>query len=485
MAIRTFRGKSAADALGQVKRSLGSDAVILHTRTERTGGLMGFGRTTVFEITATSAEHYRRSKSPGAPSRRPTPSARPAPRAPESAPDTSGHSIRSAVAEVAKIATSAGGGDGDAPGAVGPPPDEHSGPADSLFAPEPHFDPFEDRVVRAPRSQDAPAPRRIPDLLDELDETRDAPAPTTPRISSGDADLVSSELAELRKMVSHVLASQRRSADAAGRLPAPLMQAYLALIDAEVDADIADALIGRVRDDLTAPELEDEHAVRRCLHRRLADVLPASGHVSTRERGTDDRPLTVALIGPTGVGKTTTLAKLAASYRLRRGWKVAMITCDTYRIAAVDQLRTYAGIIGCELRVVSSPADMPGACADLASNDVVLIDTAGRSPNDPARLEELRSLLRVASPHRSHLVLSATSGERAMRAAVAAFSRLRPDHVIFTKLDEADGLGVIANTMHTLDATASYVAIGQEVPDDLEPVTSDRLASLVLDGVAR
>ena len=118
----------------------------------------------------------------------------------------------------------------------------------------------------------------------------------------------------------------------------------------------------------------------------------------------------VALVGPTGVGKTTTVAKLAANLKLTQGARVGLITVDTYRIAAVEQLKTYAEIIDLPLAVVNDPAEMPRALDELGSVDVVFIDTAGRSPRDEVKIRELSEFLQQARPDEVHLVLSAVAG---------------------------------------------------------------------------
>jgi flagellar biosynthesis protein FlhF len=148
----------------------------------------------------------------------------------------------------------------------------------------------------------------------------------------------------------------------------------------------------------------------------------------------------------------------------------------------VDQLRTYAEIIGLPLKVVLTPAEMAPACASLGSADVILVDTAGRSPRDTGRLDELRRFLAEARPHQTHLVLSGTASQTAMVEAAERFAVVRPDRVIFTKLDEAVNFGVLFNVARRLSLRLSYVTTGQEVPDHIEQGRSDRLARLVLDG---
>src|SRR5690606_2295500 len=126
---------------------------------------------------------------------------------------------------------------------------------------------------------------------------------------------------------------------------------------------------------------------------------------------------------------------LAAAYKLRHGRRVGLITSDTYRIAAVEQLRTYANIIAVPLKVGMSPQEMAGACAEMAEGgnfDVVLIDTAGRSPHDGARLEELRGFIAAADPHETHLVLSSAASEAALMRAAEQFAVVSPNRVILT-----------------------------------------------------
>ena len=194
----------------------------------------------------------------------------------------------------------------------------------------------------------------------------------------------------------------------------------------------------------------------------------------------DGRPLTIALVGPTGVGKTTTLAKLAASFKLRHQRRVGLITADTYRIAAVDQLRTYANIIGLPLQVVLTPAEMRQAVHALKHCDVILIDTAGRSQNDACRLGELREFLEAARPHETHLVLSSTASEKVLLREAEAFVTVGVDKVILTKLDEAVSFGMVVTALRRIGRELSFFTTGQEVPDHIEVSEPRRLAELVL-----
>jgi flagellar biosynthesis protein FlhF len=201
--------------------------------------------------------------------------------------------------------------------------------------------------------------------------------------------------------------------------------------------------------------------------------------VSKRE----GRPHVVALIGPTGVGKTTTIAKLAAAARFRDGHAVGLVTTDSFRMAAVDQLRSYAEILQVPLEVVIEPEEMKDALGRLNSCDVILIDSAGRSRQDTERLDVLRRFLTSASPDETHLVLSTTSGERTMLHDAEVFSSLGADRVVLTKLDETDEFGVVLNVINRLGTRISFVTTGQEVPDDIERGGADRIARMLLAGV--
>ena len=191
---------------------------------------------------------------------------------------------------------------------------------------------------------------------------------------------------------------------------------------------------------------------------------------------------TVALVGPTGVGKTTTVAKLAANFALREKFRVALITADTYRIAAVEQLKTYADLIGIPIEVIYTPQELKGAMQRHQDKQLVLIDTAGRSPANQPQMMELENLLAVDSSIEKHLVLSATTKFTECLDAVARFRPSRPQRYLFTKLDEACNLGTLLSLMHHDPKPLSYITTGQNVPDDIEPADPERLTNLMLRG---
>lgn len=185
-------------------------------------------------------------------------------------------------------------------------------------------------------------------------------------------------------------------------------------------------------------------------------------------------------IGPTGVGKTTTIAKLAASLLLKDRKKVGFITSDTYRIAAVEQLKTYAGILGIPLEVVYNPADLEAALDRLNSCDVILMDTAGRNYLEKQFVEELEQLLGGATNVQTNLVISLTSKYEDVRSMLAGFTGINIHSVLFTKLDETRSYGHILNLIYEYGFPISYITNGQEVPDDILRASPTLIADLIV-----
>jgi flagellar biosynthesis protein FlhF len=452
MPLKVYRARSMTEALAEVKKDLGSDAVILHTRTFKTPGVLGFGARNMVEITATDDE--------------PTTTKRPERSARRSLERTS-----SAIPAARPLANSAASKAYAGVGSAAPvaaqreqttfDPASLSGAGVSLMEPPASVE--SDRAIAPPQSQ----------MLRVASSRQDKPAE-----SAGLED----ELHSIKRMLGRILNNASSPATAPGSMPDALFEHYLALTEQSVATEIADEIVGKVRDELSASELADKEIVRETMLRQIAKLVPAAGDSPLPRKPADGRPLTIALIGPTGVGKTTTLAKLAAVAKLRHGRSVGLVTTDTYRIAAVEQLRTYADIIGLQLKVVSSPAEMRPALDELSECDVVLVDTAGRSQHDTDRLCELRAYLDEADPHETHLVLSTTSAEAVMLRAAERFAELGPNRLILTKLDEAVNFGVLLSVTRKAQIKLSYVTMGQEVPDHIEAGKPDRISRLILGG---
>ena len=192
----------------------------------------------------------------------------------------------------------------------------------------------------------------------------------------------------------------------------------------------------------------------------------------------------VFFIGPTGVGKTTTIAKIASMMKLSGKVKVALVTSDTYRIAAVEQLKTYANILGVPLNVVYSPEEMTGIMDELKEYDLILIDTAGRSHNNKEQKEDIHRLLETVpeSEREVFLVMSATTKYRDLVKISQAYSEITKYSLIFTKLDETDAIGNVFNIRMLTGAPLSYMTWGQNVPDDIGKVDAQKMAKQLLGG---
>ena len=265
----------------------------------------------------------------------------------------------------------------------------------------------------------------------------------------------------------------------AGRLdqiPDSMFRLFTDLIEAEMSEELARELIERVQQEMSSAETAHCGAAKARLVSLVEADLLVAGPIQPRA----GRRHLVALVGPTGVGKTTTIAKLAAHYRLRERLKVGLITVDTYRIAAVEQLRTYAEIIDLPMEVVSTPDEMRQAVARLADLDLVLMDTAGRCPRDEVRIQELKSMLAEARPDEVHLVLSCTAGATGLAKNAERFAAVGTTALVLTKLDEATGLGNLLPLLRTSRLPVSYLTNGQNVPDDIETAMPARLARRVL-----
>ncbi len=280
------------------------------------------------------------------------------------------------------------------------------------------------------------------------------------------------ELAEMRSLLERALHESKQGADAVASA------AVEKLLQADVLQPVAESLVRQDpvlyqwKGTLTEPAFTER--LERLVEQGLGKVSGVALNGSA--------PHIVALLGPTGVGKTTTIAKLAAYFSLQKGMRVSLITADTYRISAVEQLKTYAEIMGLQLEIVYAPQELAKALAKCKGSQLVLLDTAGRSPKNQEQLEELQLLLSQVPQAEKHLVLSLTTCNRDALEIAKRFSVCSPDKVLFTKLDEASRCGVILNVLQQFPMKLSYVTNGQNVPDDLQIVSPAWLAKELLRG---
>jgi flagellar biosynthesis protein FlhF len=285
---------------------------------------------------------------------------------------------------------------------------------------------------------------------------------------------VAGQLDELHAMVEKLC--QRAASTPMHDLPETLFNVFTDLIEAEVDESIARRWIDDIRAHADPRELSDPRLMKARIGQLLEDEIKVTGPITVDA----NRCRVIALVGPTGVGKTTTIAKLAANYRLREKRRVGLITVDTYRVAAVEQLRTYADIIDLPMEVVATPREMREAVARMSHLDLVLMDTAGRSPRDEIKIQELKSMLAEAEPDDVHLVLSSTAGAKSLIATAERFADVGTTAMLLTKLDEASSLGHVISLVRSCRLPISYLTDGQNVPDDIQVAERAQLANLLL-----
>lgn len=324
------------------------------------------------------------------------------------------------------------------------------------------------RQIEVTAATQVNVPSRLPPRPATERQTPPAPPSAAPL-----PEAVHSQLSELQAMVKQLC---RRSEDrGTPDLPDGLFRLFTDLLDCDLGEQTARELIERVRSQMAFGRDDDVMLAKSRLARMLSSEIATTGPIAL----TPGKCRLAALVGPTGVGKTTTIAKLAAIYRLKEKRRVGLITVDTYRIAAVEQLRTYAEIIELPMQVVSTPREMREAVRRMGGLDLVLLDTAGRSPKDEVKIQELRAFLSEAEADEVHLVLSAVAGASCLQHTVDRFSSVGAKAILLTKLDEAPGLGHLLPLLRG-NLPLSYLTNGQNVPDDIEVADAKRLASLLL-----
>ena len=198
----------------------------------------------------------------------------------------------------------------------------------------------------------------------------------------------------------------------------------------------------------------------------------------------DTKPKVIFFVGPTGVGKTTTIAKLSSKLLLEEKKKIAIITADTYRIAAVEQIKTYANILSIPVEVIYETKDIEKALPKYKEYDYILVDTAGRSHKNKEQIDDLKILFDAFKDYSilTYLVLSATTKYKDLQIITKLYEDITDFSIIFTKLDETDAVGNILNVKLDTDMSLSYVSYGQNVPDDIEIMNPQVIAKQLLGG---
>lgn len=402
-----------------VKSELGLDAVILHTKRYRKGGFLGYKGKEMVEVTAAVEELPKSSLKAAKPKFK-------AETVPE--PDML---VPKKVLTLYKTA-----GTVQAATEVEPQQEQlqKSQNRRSIKA--------DDQMMQIPDSMQSPQEKKIQQLQQELNQ--------------------------MKIMLEKVMVDKPT-----GTATVSLQQA---LAEQEVDEAIIQDIVSSAEDPAVLFDKQTPEAVA-----HLQEYLERTLALSTEgiEIGPQENKI-VALVGATGVGKTTTVAKIAAKFVLEKGMSAALITADTYRISAVEQLKTYSDIIGLPLEIVYSPAELKAAIDKHSDKQLILIDTAGRSQHNEFQINELRDFLAVDHSIEKHLVLSATTKYKDAVDIIRKFSLCVPDKVLFTKTDETSSVGLILNIAQQYALHLSYLTNGQSVPDDIFPARSKSLAEMLL-----
>jgi flagellar biosynthesis protein FlhF len=285
-------------------------------------------------------------------------------------------------------------------------------------------------------------------------------------------------LLEKQMSEKEVQAKQEEKAALANKNLACIQLIYNQLVSNEVDEKFANQIITEIEGTLKKDSSMD--IILASVYQKIILKLGQPKEIEIKGK----RPKFIFVIGPTGVGKTTTIAKIASKFKVDEKAKVAFLTADTYRIAAVEQLRTYANILGIPLKVIYSEDEMKQAREEFADYDIVFVDTAGRSHRNKEQRDDIELLINTIpeSERETYLVLSATTKYRDLIKITEAYSEIVNYNLIFTKLDETSCIGNLFNIRMLTEAPLSYATFGQNVPDDIAKIDAQSIAKQLLRG---
>lgn len=447
MLVKTFQSATMAEALRMVKAELGPNAMILSTKKEKSGGILGFFSKTVYRVTAAID-----------PARKPAPP----------------------VSTMAPVAAAA----------YREQPERQRTAKEDL-----------ENSMLAPLAREL---RELREKVETLSRRTDMPKENLPGEEPSQADSAESglhlkniprqDLEELKKLLLTTLTKSQttgvrtvqwpnaeKEADAGGLAGAeegtddsPLAQE---LSQSGITTDLVKTILDTLK---TLPVGEDNQTIKSRLSETFGRLIKFAGTLKMRKNA----PRIIALVGPTGVGKTTTTAKLAAMYALNRGNKVALITMDIFRVGAVEQLKTYSRIMGIPLEVASTPKELEKAVEKHSDCDLIMIDTAGRSHKDQEKLNEMKNFFEDKIPLEVFLCLSATTKDRELEEILKRFSIFQISKIVFTKIDESESFGNMINLLMRDNLQVAYFTTGQRVPEDIEVATPAKLADMILRGAS-
>ncbi len=442
MLVRKFEAENMATALKQVKQTLGSEALILSTRTLSKKGLGVLGKQ-IIEVTAAIESPAMK------------------------------NSLRQALPSVdQKTAT------------LGTRPATYNRRVETLE---------DEQVSLSQAAKTRKVEVKSSSLEEEVRQLRS-------QLEAQNVNQLQAEITQLKELMQQLAQAQQVSriditADSVSPLQSPSRPqqiASLAQLKTSPESSLDDLLNLMVEQGIgheaaatiarfTAPQMNERQRQNpdQCSHfltATIANLVQTSGPLWSP----GEAQKRISLVGATGVGKTTTIAKLAAEAITQSGARVALVTIDTYRIAAVEQLKVYGEIMGLAVEVVLTPEQLQEAFRRHRDKDLILIDTAGRSPRDQAQIDELNQFLGQGANVENCLVLAAPTEERLQQKSLESFSQLPLSRLIFTKLDETDRCGVLINVPIRSNLPLAYLTNGQQVPEDLLRAEPQMVAELVM-----
>ena len=440
MTINKFQGKTEEEALEKAKSEMGQGLVIMNVKVVKPKGLFGFLKTPYYEVTAAMEDREQ---------------------AMSSSVSGAHRSIDLAADEQISL----------------PKPEA----AQSLGV----------RQIVPPAEPISEAARAVEDILSAhaAQQKQSAHAKTA---SATDTDLIEERLENLQQFLEKKLTDDAASRESGkesdlviadnenqGESVRIFRMLYQTLLENEVDEKYINQLLDDVMK--VARKGSSMDFILSHVYQKMILKFGNPHVITVKEKG----PQIVFFIGPTGVGKTTTIAKIASKFKVEQGKKVAFLTADTYRISATEQLRTYANILDAPLTVIYASEELPTAVNKLEDYDLIFVDTAGFSHKNETQREDTKKLLQMlGAQYRTtvYLVLSATTKYRDLKEICDIYRSISDYSLIFTKLDETSAYGNLLNIKLYADADISYTTNGQNVPDDIAVFQSQEIVKKLLGG---
>ncbi len=456
MRVKKFQAKDMAEAMKMVKVELGPNAIILHTR-DTGKGLIGW-LTGSRGVEVTAALDPRKEATKG---KSPTENSTNKSKSTQKPPlnEKTGRSVDYQVTDhngkQKTPSSSSHQGEKENPLlALSKKLVEEKQQKDKIQSQNQEKKPNEGKNVNQPKKNEEKDPSMLEKRLSDLEN----------------------RLIKLTGLIEH-LAPSLASGQEVPSVPSRTRELYNHLLEHDVDERLALTIAAQI-----AESTDEEDDVWTALKTYLVSQIQIAPPLELDPNA--KKPKTIMLVGPTGVGKTTTLAKISARYRYANdsGFrpKIVFITADLYRLAAIEQLQKYSEILGAELEVTYSPEEVRQALKKHSDAHLVLFDTAGTCQRNMPQMSTLGSIVKASNPTEVHLVLSATTKFGDLVDIVNHFKEVNPGRLLFTKIDESTNFGSILNTIKKFGLPLSYLTTGQNVPEDIEYARADRIAKLLL-----